>query len=263
MKKMCSWALVRYLFMIISVVVVGFGSSVVAAADAQELPTSAVRGYFHPWKIMHPSTFTVKMDAVWEQCNRTEPRESWLTPKHCSLLIEMIEGKQCKVVMVPDGIRLDRLLGRVNGGTGASQPWARQEKQTGRLDRALLCDLGDGVHSYWFTGDKGKSCNNVAFVHLPPPLAVAPVPPPVVKKPERVLVPLPTPVPPPPPAGKWVCVQVPVSEALQSPVGHHHEGFVLRNDCCCDNDLVVRSHTFYVGSTVQSAGYTEQCYFQP
>jgi hypothetical protein len=242
--------------------------SVASAAD--NLPSSPAPGAFSPWKKMHPSTFDLSVDAVWEQCERTRTTETWLTPKQCTLLTEKLEAKQCKEVMVPDGTKLDRLLGRVNGGTGKSMPWAKQEKQTGRLDRALLCDLGSGVHSYWFTGQKGKSCNNVAFVYLPPakPVVITPLPapvvPPVVKKPEPILEPLPTPLPPPPPSGQWVCVQVPVGEALQSPVGHHHEGFVLRNECCCDeNPLVVRSHNFHLGSTVQSAGYAEQCYFQP
>lgn len=275
MKTLPRRAWVQWMFLII-LVVAGFiyGLSVAQAAGAQAqsslaLPSSPAPGAFSPWKRMHPSTFTLGVDAVWEQCNKAESMEPWLTSHHCTLLAEKLEAKQCEVVFVPDGTRLDRLLGRVNGGTGKSMPWARQEKQTGRLDRALLCDLGDGVQSYWFTGEKNKSCNNVAFVYLPPKPVVSvslptPVPPLVVKKPEPVLEPLPpTPAPPPTPQGKWVCVPVPAGEAMQSAVGHHLEGFVLRNECCCDDDLVVRSHNFYLGSTLQSAGHAEQCFFQP
>jgi hypothetical protein len=273
MKTLPLRAQVQWMFLAV-LVIVGFigGLSAAYAAGAQlQLPSSQTRGYFHPWKKMHPSTFDLSMDSVWEQCTRTEPTEPWLTPKHCTLLTEKLEAKQCKVVMVPDGIKLDRLLGRVSGGTGDSRPWARQEKRTGRLDRAMLCDLGDGVHSYWFTGDKGKSCNNVSFVYLPPSskpqLAVTPSPvpalPPVVKRLESTPKLSPVPTQTPVPQGQWVCVMVPVGVAVQSAVEHQLEGFVLRNDCCCDDTLVVPSHNFHLGSTLQSAGYAEQCFFQP
>lgn len=213
------------------------------AADAQPpptlaLPSSPAFGAFSPWKKMHPSTFDLSIDALGKQCEKAEPTETWLTLEHCRILVAKLEAKQCRVAMVPDGIRLDRLLGRVDGGKGPSKAWAKQEKNTGRLDRALLCDLGGGVHTYWFTGED-TSCNNVAFVYLPTPTAVAP---------------------PPTPQGEWVCVQVPAGETLQSVVGHQLEGFVLQNDCCCGEDLVVRSHNFHLGSTLQSSGYTEHCF---
>ncbi len=260
MKALRIWAQVRGLFLVI-MVMAGFtlGPSVAHAADAPlqaslVFPSSSAPGTFSPWKKMHPSTFDLSIEAVEYQCKRAEPTETWLTPKHCTLLTEMLEAKQCPEVFVPDGVRLDRLLGRVNGGKGKSQPWAKQDKQTGRLDRALLCDLGDGVYSYWFTGDKGKSCNNVAFTYSPPPPPKPAPPPPSI--PVEVV-----PAPPPSPQGKWVCVNVPIGEVVPSVVGHQLEGFVVRDKCCCGNDLVVRSHNFHLGSTLQSEGYTEKCFW--
>lgn len=214
------------------------------ASAAETLPSSTAAGAFSPWRNMHPSTFDLSVEAVREQCLRAVPTEQWLKESHCELLVLHLTEQQCQEVMVPDGTRLDRLLGRVDGGKGKSMPWARQEKQTGRLDRALLCDLGDGVHSYWFTGEAGKSCNNVAFVYNP--LF------------EQQVVAAPT-----KPKGQWVCGGVPVGQAVQNTVSHQLEGYVLRNDCCCSGDLVVPSSNFELGSTVQSAGYTEQCHFQP
>ncbi len=256
------WARVQKLFTFALVALVSiFGLSVVYASDAQPemslvLPSSPAPGAFSPWKNMHPSTFDLSIEAVKGQCDRALGTEPWLREKHCVLLTMKLEGKQCREVMVPDGTKLDRLLGRVDGGKGKSKPWAKQEKQTGRLDHALLCDLEDGVFAYWFTGDKGKSCNNVAFVHVPPPL----VPPPLSSK---VVEAPPPPSPPPPPSGKWVCVMVPVGQVVQSSVSQHLDGFVIQDKCCCGSDTIVPSFNFNLGDTVNSgSGYAEQCFFQ-
>lgn len=169
MTKPHRWAQARRLVIVI-LALSGLGTSAAYPTDAPELPSSQAAGQFHIWKNMHPSSYTVDMNSVREQCDRAVPTENWLTAKHCELLPQIIAEGQCQIVMVPDGIKLDRLLGRVNGDPkGESRPWPRQEKQTGRLDRALLCDLGDGVSAYWFTGDPGRSCNNVGFVYVPPP----------------------------------------------------------------------------------------------
>lgn len=148
-------------------------------AQATELPSSVASEPFKAWTKMNPSTFDLTVEAAGKQCDRAQLTETWLTPKHCRQFVSMLEAGQCPVVAVSDGVRFDRLLGRVNGN-GRSEAWPRQEKQTGRLDRALLCDVGDGVHIYWFTGDKGKSCNNVAIAFVPPKPVLPPKTPRIV-----------------------------------------------------------------------------------
>ncbi|MCA9358021.1 hypothetical protein KC902_02045 [Candidatus Kaiserbacteria bacterium] len=184
MKQTRLWA---HVWSVVTQVAVSLILFAALPASAQNLPSSPAQGHFSPWRTMHPSSFDVDMFSVIEQCERARPTEKWLTSSHCQRLPELISNGKCPVVWVPDGTRLDRLLGRVDGDSGKeSKAWPRQEKQTGRNDRALLCNLGKGVYAYWFTGDKGKSCNNVAFVHTPPkPVVVAP-PPPVVEEDELV-----------------------------------------------------------------------------
>lgn len=156
------------------------GLSVAQATDDVNFPSSVAPGQFSFWKKMHPSTFDLTVEMAGKQCERAQLTETWLMPKHCQQFVNMLKAGQCTVVAVPDGVRFDRLLGRL-GGSGRSEAWPKQEKQTGRQDRALLCDVGDGITMYWFTGDKGKSCNNVAIVYNPPkPVPTTPRPPRVV-----------------------------------------------------------------------------------
>jgi hypothetical protein len=104
----------------------------------------------------------------------------FLTPQKCQELERQLTAGQCPVVSVPDGIVFDFMNGRSRGRSIVSR---NVEKQIGRSDRAHLCDLGDNVHAYWFTGVLNLSCNNVGFVYMaPPPFTLAPPPPAPPKK---------------------------------------------------------------------------------
>lgn len=137
-------------------------------APGEDLPTSPAKGPFSQWKTMHASSYAGTVDSALGQCYRSVFSADWIDSDRCQRFGEMLRTRQCQVVWVKDGHRLDLLNGRVNGNPAQeSQVWKNQEKHTGRLDRALWCDLGDGVHAYWFTGVKGQSCNNVGFVNKP------------------------------------------------------------------------------------------------
>lgn len=212
-------------------------------ASAQNLPSSPAQGSFSPWRTMHPSSFDVDMFSVIEQCERARPTEKWLTSAHCQRLPELISNGKCSVEWVPDGTRLDRLLGRVDGDSGKeSKAWARQEKQTGRKDRALLCDLGKGVYAYWFTGDKNKSCNNVAFVYIPPKQVRIPLP--VVEEDELV------------------CFDEPLGGVNSPPEGEVlFQNSALIESCCCDKagDYVPSLYVDQRSAPTVSHGSTRRC----
>ena len=90
--------------------------------------------------------------------------------------------------MVPDGVVHNFMNGRQNGKSFVTRTVM---KKLGRTDRALLCDLGGGVHAYWYTGVQGQSCNNVGFSFVIPviPLVFAPPePPPPTPKPKCKVV---------------------------------------------------------------------------
>ena len=143
-----------------------------------ELPSSNASG-MSPWLVMNPTTFQLTHAAVLEQYDRVAAVESALTPEKRDQLEAMLAAGAGEEVWVPDRIGLDYLTGRK---TGQPYVYERMRKEIGRVDRALLFDLGDGVYVYWFTGTQ-ESCNNIGVVVLPPePLTgfseyVAPPPP--------------------------------------------------------------------------------------
>lgn len=128
------------------------------------------------WKHMQPSSHKATVADLMRQCNnnydlsQTDPIDF----SHCIQLEKMVEQKECKEVLVPDGFRFDISNGLEKG---KSKPFAYVEKHTGRLDRALWCDLGNGVNAYWFTGVKKQSCNNLAWAFTQVPVPTPPVEP--------------------------------------------------------------------------------------
>lgn len=150
-------------------------------AQANNLPTSEypTKG---EWRKMNPSTFPGTTDSALEQCRRAmrADRTGRLTAEKCKQFESMLRVGFCEVVTVPDGIVHDFMNQRV-GGQSTLLP--NVVKRIGRTDRAQLCDLGDGVFAYWYTGD-GSSCNNVGIT-----LARSRVPAPV-SVPELVVVPV-------------------------------------------------------------------------
>jgi len=145
------------------------------SAYSADLPTS-VQEPSGKWTVMHPATFPARISSALDQCNRDAnvSESDALTLDKCLMLEKKLSDKTCLTKQVPDKIVFD-LLNGPNGGI-----WQDREKATGRLDRALLCDLGDGVYAYWFTGVSKQSCNNIAIVLPPPKLVVAPPPPEVI-----------------------------------------------------------------------------------
>lgn len=167
------------------------GLSAAYPAGAQDLPTSSEPATGN-WTKMQPSSFAGTIKSAYEQCQRNADHDETdiLTRQTCQEFRNFLEHGLCEVVMVPDGIVHDFMNGRTNGKSRITR---NVKKQIGRNDRAFLCDLGDGVYGYWYTGIRNQSCNNVAFsfvkrpapppVILPPPVVTPPPPPP-----KRVMV---------------------------------------------------------------------------
>lgn len=140
---------------------------------ASDLPTSE-NPTTGKWLRMQPTSFQPTELSALEQCNRAanaDPHDR-LTPAMCQQLPELIQRGQCRKVSVRDGVVFDYMNGRLNGHSGLTRG---VEKALGRLDPALLCDLGNRTFAYWFVGDKGKSCNNIGIVFTAPPVP-APTP---------------------------------------------------------------------------------------
>ena len=151
------------------------------AASAQSLPSSSTPA-LGQWMKMRPSSFFGTVDSAIEQCSRNAALRSddLLTPEKCQSFRQKLERHEYNVVMVHDGVVHDLMNGRQNGQSSVT---FNVEKSLGRLDRALLVDLGDGVFAYWYTGVLKVSCNNVAFsivrpevVTIEPPRTVVPPP---------------------------------------------------------------------------------------
>lgn len=216
-------------------VLIAFGMLTAQSVSAQTtLPTSVLPAKGE-WKHMVPSSFDGTIASAVEQCERDAALSDSdpLTLEKCETLkVKLTQGECKKDVMVPDGIVFDILNGLQKG---QSHVWFNMLKNLGRDDLAELCDLNDGVYVYWFTGFRNQSCNNVAFVFIPPPKPVAVVP---------------------PPKPKVTCRRVPLKSSNISTSTQVLEGFALDN-CCCGTTyvptLVLQSEQY------QSNGYTEVC----
>jgi hypothetical protein len=145
------------------------------SAKAAEFPTSENPAKGN-WTAMKPSSFPASLTSILEQCNRAAhvSNSDRLTTAMCQKLPSLVSSKRCKVDMVPDDLVLDYMNGRESG---QSRLTFGVKKALGRSDRATICDLGNRTFAYWFTGEKGKSCNNVGIVFTAPPRKVAPPPP--------------------------------------------------------------------------------------
>jgi hypothetical protein len=152
-----------------------FGLSLASPVDAQNLnePQYSKVEVKTRWEKMTPSSFAGIVSHLVRQCRAQagiNPSDA-LTLQKCTQLEEQVRSDQCSVIYVPseETIVFDFLQGRKDG---ESVTLEAVQKDLGRLDRALWCDLGD-VHTYWFTGESGVSCNNLGTVLLPPPATAA------------------------------------------------------------------------------------------
>jgi hypothetical protein len=145
-----------------------FGFLVVLPSWADDFPTS-VNPATGKWERMRPTSFSPTLASAIEQCNRTASADAddRLTPAMCVRFEAMLRAGECRKALVRDGVVFDHMNGRHGGHSRLTH---NVEKALGRLDPALICDLGEHVHAYWFVGKKGESCNNVGFVFaaIPP-----------------------------------------------------------------------------------------------
>jgi hypothetical protein len=72
----------------------------------------------------------------------------------------MLDEGKCEAKAVPDGIRLDLMSTYEKGRPVVVGPLT---KKLGREDQATVCDVGNGVTTYFFIGEV-SSCGNLAFV---------------------------------------------------------------------------------------------------
>jgi hypothetical protein len=154
-------------------------------ALAESLPTSSTPA-IGAWREMHPSTFPGTHKSAVDQCLRDAALDmaDLLTPEKCELARQKLATGDYKVAMVKDGVVHDFMNGRGSVSRNVV-------KATGRIDRALLLDLGNGVHMYWYTGDRGRSCNNAGITIVVPvatPIVVPPAPPAIPPEPKCRLV---------------------------------------------------------------------------
>lgn len=182
------------------------------------------------WERMNPSSFKGTVSDLFRQCvaQAAKNKEDRLTSAKCDLLKELATAKLGESVLVKDGTSFTFLQGRVGG---VSKTLPERVKKLGRYDKALLFDLGDDVYAYWFTGDRGRSCNNLATV-LPPPLKVST---------QSVRI---------------VCQQTPIGGVVNDGNYHYHDDVLVRD---CGQMHYIRSHSFHMEGTLQSNGYTEDC----
>ena len=213
----------------------GFSASTAFAADPPTLPSSPTAA--RPWLKMNSTTFPVSTVSVLEQFDRVSRYDLRLMPQDRARLDAMLETGQGIEVWVPDGIGLDYLTGRVNGKPGV---YRGMRKQLGGSHRALMFDLGNGKTVYWFTGQKGISCNNIGVViYSPPPIAFQS----------------------PPLPKKVVCRMVAVRSTDYEGVGYTQlPGFILPS-CCpqCVPSQFIGGLGFQTGSPSNSTEYIRVC----
>lgn len=153
------------------------------------------------WTNMVPNHFPeATPERARDQCLQQARQDAndALTTERCDRLRDMLLHQVCTVVSVPDGVMFDFMNepGRVRRNV---------TKRLGRNDRALQCDLGDGVVAHYFTGEPGRSCNNLAIMFTA----------------QRPLV----------------CRQVPVDTISPGVPGFYLPGVFIDRPCNCDLNL--------------------------
>ena len=211
-------------------------SAAQTAGALTELPSSR-EAPLGTWLNMIPKSYGEDIETVFEVCvnNAKISPLDVLTLKKCQLLKTQLTNSQCSEVFMSDkdAVRLSILNGLKNG---KPYTWYNMLKQTGHSDRALLCDLGDGLYSYWFTGDAGKSCNNLAFVFAPP-------------------------------IQQWELVESCPNISTSSNMLHSDDSLeldsLIAEDCCCGYDEYVPNlGGLEFEDTLKSSGGTEECIWE-
>lgn len=188
-KNWCGQSMLALLLVVTSFVLM------TTSAQAAELPTSENPAKGN-WTVMKPSSFPAGLTSILEQCTRAAhvSNSDRLTTAMCQKLPALVQSGRCQKRLVSDGIVFDYMNG---SESGRSRITFGVEKALGRSDLATICDLGNRTFAYWFTGERGKSCNNVGIVFTAPPLQPIPkgsatppmVAPPVVIPPQEAKTP--------------------------------------------------------------------------
>lgn len=187
------------------------------------------------WQKMNASSYEGTVPDLIRQCRAQAVLdvEDGLTMEKCLVLEELAKAGKGQVISVPDEHEGQRVVftfmqGRHNG---KSVTLKNLGKELGREDRAVWFYLGNGVHAYWFTGERGVSCNNLAMVLLPPPVLPKPT----------MHIPL---------------KRKKFSDVVGGSEVHVVPSVQLRN-CCCDTEVVNGSVYIDEGPKIKSKGYSQ------
>lgn len=147
---------------------VAFAAIVISMLLCPVFATAAETERF--WVRMNPDRFEPTSMSAFEQCSRAaQLPDSGVSEESCKTLKVMLDKGECKVELVPDGIRLDLMSTYEGGNPTVVGPMT---KKLGRKDQATVCDLGNGVVTYFFIGSE-TSCGNLAFVVERPEVVAA------------------------------------------------------------------------------------------
>lgn len=169
-----SLKLIRVALMALLTTLLGLGSNAWAQAKIQSSENPPT-GH---WTKMVPNSFKADTKSAMEQCKQVANQHlhDRLVPAMCDVLEQKLKANTCKVWdAVADGVVYDFMHGHEGGRRIVKY---NVEKRLGRTDRALECDLGQGVYAHWYTGENKKSCNNlgIVFAALPKQAVVPPTP---------------------------------------------------------------------------------------
>ncbi len=129
------------------------------------------------WGRMRPSSFDGTKEDALRQCYSAAAFDAAdrLTPELCTEFERQLNLDLGQTAAVADGMVHDLMNARENGQSIVK---ALVEKSLGRVDVAVVYDLGSGVYIYHYTGHAGVSCNNIAVTFGPIEQQESPPPPP-------------------------------------------------------------------------------------
>lgn len=239
------------LCLVLALIIMAFATTPASAMEQEEysigLPT-AVSSPLGQWTHMREGSHEATSADARRQCRRNvDAGEIAIGYEGCDRLKSMRDAGEYVVVGVPDGITFNVMNG-FNPDRGSFST-IRTQKSLNRIDRAELYDMGtdaygNRVYAYFFTGED-TSCNNVAWVIIPPePEPVVPY------QAERQ----------PPPEPVVQCRLVRVGGRELSGTLNYLPGFLL-SSCCpeCMGPTLIPGQLFMQDSGGSRASYIRVC----